>query len=279
MSKPDSKNAEKNNLQHKRTLFILSLCVIFSVLVTLVVLILCSQTQENEADNTFGYEETIDFIQTTSVTTDATTQNTTSIEKQTTNKSVSATTKKEYTATDDDITCDELGRFSGLYVEDGSDEPIDNVAAMRVTNRSDSFLDIATITVNISGNISTFIVTGLPAKSSAWVLEANRMIIGETENFELIDCVSTFRENVISETDKIKITADGNMLTATNCSTQTLEDVFVYYRTLHTDNRFLGGITYAVSFGTLKPNESTEVLAGHYDSDSTKIVRIGWNER
>ena len=54
-----------------------------------------------------------------------------------------------------------------------------------------------------------------------------------------------------------------------------LEDVFVYYRCLHTDGNFLGGVTYRVDFGTIAPGESVEVLAGHY-SDSARIVRIGW---
>ena len=175
-----------------------------------------------------------------------------------------------------DITCDEFGRYSGQYVEDGRDELVENVAAVRVTNRSDQFLDFATITVDISGRTATFVVSGLPAGRSAWVLDAARLPIGESESFEFLDCVSSFRSDVIVSTDRVTIKVSGNMLTATNNTSQTLENVFLYYRTLHSDGYFLGGITYLAGFGTLEPGQSMDVLAGHYDSAKSEIVRIGW---
>ena len=202
--------------------------------------------------------------------------------KPTQPKQTQATTKptspiKEEIASGD-ITCDEFGRYSGQYVEDGRDELVENVAVARVTNRSDQFLDLATITIDISGQKATFVVTGLPAGRSAWVLEANRMTIGQTASFEFLDCATSFRSDVTAKTDRVKITANGNMLTATNTTSQKLENVFVYYRTLHTDGAFLGGITYTVQFGDLEPGQSAEVLAGHYDAAKSEIVRIGWTK-
>ena len=202
--------------------------------------------------------------------------------KPTQPKQTQATTKptspiKEEIASGD-ITCDEFGRYSGQYVEDGRDELVENVAVARVTNRSDQFLDLATITIDISGQKATFVVTGLPAGRSAWVLEANRMTIGQTASFEFLDCATSFRPDVTAKTDRVKITSNGNMLTATNTSSQKLENVFVYYRTLHTDGAFLGGITYTVQFGDLEPGQSAEVLAGHYDAAKSEIVRIGWTK-
>lgn len=175
-----------------------------------------------------------------------------------------------------DITCDAFGKFSGQYVEDGRDEPVENVAAVLVTNQSDQFLDLATITIEISGETATFVVTGLPAGRSAWVLEANRMTIGDSASFEYLGCVTSFRDGVSATSDQVKIYADGNMLTAKNVSSETLENVFVYYRTLHTDGNFLGGITYRVDFGTLEPDSSVETMAGHFEYGKSEIVRIGW---
>ena len=81
-----------------------------------------------------------------------------------------------------------------------------------------------------------------------------------------------------ASTDQITISSDGNMLTAVNNTSETLEGVFIYYRTLHTDGNFLGGITYRVDFGTLEPGASVETLAGHFNKETTEIVRIGWQK-
>lgn len=178
-----------------------------------------------------------------------------------------------------DISCDEFGRFTGQFVEDGRDELVTNVAVVKVTNRSDRFLDFATITLSIDGKAATFVVSGLPAGRSAWVMEINRMTIGTSASFEMVNCISSFRDDVVAESPKVSITANGNMLTATNNSNQTLEDVFVYYRALHTDGNFLGGVTYRVNFGTLEPGQSVEALAGHYKDGSAEIVRIGWKDQ
>lgn len=177
-----------------------------------------------------------------------------------------------------DIAINEFGSFSGEYVEDGSNIPVENVAAVRITNRTDRFLEYAQITLMISGKKATFIVSALPPRRSAWVLEANKMTITEAENFEYIDSITSYKDNIISETDKIKLSFNGNLLKAANTTQSTLKNVTVYYRTLHSDGRFLGGITYKVTFGTLPPGESIEKIAGHYKMESSEIVRIDWQE-
>lgn len=176
----------------------------------------------------------------------------------------------------DNLTCDDFALFSGQYVEDGRDELVENVASILVTNRSGRFLDLATLTYDIDGQTATFIVTGLPPGRSAWVMEASRMTANHSSSFTYQDCVTAFRDDVVASTDKITITSNGNMLTASNNTHDTLENVCLYYRSVHTDGNFFGGITYLVSFGTLEPGASVETLAGHYVEGNSEIIRIGW---
>ena len=182
----------------------------------------------------------------------------------------------EFTNRDALIACDEYSLFSGQFVEDGKDNLVSNVATILVTNNSDQFLDLATIMYLIDGKTATFVVTGLPAGRSAWVLESSKLTATASSTFTYVDKTTSFRENVSATSDKVTITADGNMLTATNNSDETLEGVFIYYRSVHTDGNFLGGITYLVDFGTLKPGASVEKMGGHYSEDS-EIIRIGWS--
>lgn len=180
--------------------------------------------------------------------------------------------------TSSDIYCRRAAILSGQFVEDGSDMPVDGVASILVTNLSDQFLDLATMTYDIDGREATFVVTGLPAGSSAWVMESSAMTANEDSAFDYVDCVASFRENTVAHTDKISLYANGTTLTAVNNTDETLENVFIYYKTLHTDGNFYGGITYSVNFGTLEPGGSAQSIAGHYTEDATRIVRIGWQE-
>lgn len=177
---------------------------------------------------------------------------------------------------EEDISCNILASFSGQFVEDGTDELVQNVAAILVTNDSDQFLDLASLQFEIDGQAATFMVTGLPAGKSAWVMEKSKLNVSGDSTFAYKGCVTSFRDNVAASTDKITITSDGNMLTATNNTQETLNNVFVYYKVLHTDGYYFGGITYLTNFGTLEPGASVEALAGHYTEGKTEIVRIGW---
>lgn len=179
---------------------------------------------------------------------------------------------------DDILSYGSFSSFSGQYVEDGSDIPVEHVAAMLVTNHTEDFLDLATIEYEIDGKAATFVVTGLPAGKSAWVMEANQMTITDGAVFEYKDRTTAFKSGVVNATDKITLSAEGNMLTAVNNTDEKLESVFVYYKTLHTDGNYFGGITYMTTFGDLEPGEQKTELAGHYDKDKTEIVRIGWKE-
>ena len=176
------------------------------------------------------------------------------------------------------ITCDGFARFSGQYVEDGRDELVENVAAILVTNHSDQYLELCTLQYDVDGKTAIFVVTGLPAGRSAWVMEKTGLVIGSDAEFSYEGCSTAFREDISASPDGITITSDGNMLTATNTSQETLENVCVYYKVRHDDGNFFGGITYMKVFGTLEPGQSVEGIAGHFDEEKAEIIRISWTD-
>ena len=174
----------------------------------------------------------------------------------------------------EEIVCSETAVFTGQYVEDGRDELVENVAAIQVTNNSDQYLEFSTLLFEIDGQTATFVATGIPPGKTAWVLEKTRMVVDGPDGFVYKGSTTSFRENVVSTVKDISISANGNMLTATNQTKNDLESLVVYYKVLHTDGKYLGGITYVVDFGSIKAGESAETLAGHYKEGSTEIVRI-----
>jgi hypothetical protein len=176
------------------------------------------------------------------------------------------------------LVCESYSLFSGAFVEDGSDEPVQNVAALLVTNGSEQYLDLAQMIYDIDGRKAVFMVTGLPAGGSAWVLESTRMTASANSQFTHKNTVTSFRTEAESWIEGIDLSFNGTMLKATNNTAQTFKSLTVYYKAIHTDGNFFGGITYMTTFGDLEPGQSAEKLAGHYQPDNTQIVRIGYQE-
>lgn len=176
------------------------------------------------------------------------------------------------------LICEDYGLFNGAFVEDGSDEPVQNIAALLVTNLSGQYLDLAKLTYELDGNEAVFMVTGLPAGDSAWVLESSRMTASADTVFRHKNTVTSFRANAFNTMEGVKLEFNGTMLRATNTTDKTFKALTVYYKTLHDDGSYLGGITYMTVFGDLEPGKSAEKIAGHFQSGKTRIVRIGYQE-
>lgn len=174
-----------------------------------------------------------------------------------------------------DLYCLEFTAYSGIYVEDGKNEEIENVAAILVENRADVFLDKATVKYKYGDKTAAFLVTGLPAGGKCWVLEADKMVIDGKHSFEFEDCVSAFKEEAVLSTDKLTTTSEDNSVTIKNISEDTLENVCVYYKNTMDDGVYLGGITYMMNFGTLEPGEDLTKESGHF-SDRSEIVRYSF---
>ena len=181
---------------------------------------------------------------------------------------------------EDALICLEYSRFSGAFPEDGTGRQVASVAAILVKNDSAKFLDYARIECAIGENrTGVFKVTGLPAGQCAWVLEQSAMTIVEGEHFQAKPCTDyAFRSDVVTQTDKFDLQVDGNNVTVTNRSKETLENVCIYYKVLHEDGNYFGGITYMLNFGTLSPGQATRKQSGYF-GNSTRIVRYSFQTK
>lgn len=176
------------------------------------------------------------------------------------------------------LVCLEYSRYTGPFPEDGTGRSVENVAAMLVRNSSDKFLDFATVECRVGSQIGTFQVTGLPPGGTAWVLEETGMTLTENDEFTAFECDEYFfREEAVVTTDKLSVQVSGNTLTVTNESDRTLENVCVYYKTVHQDGFYFGGITYMLEFGNLAPGAQATKQSSHFGENS-RIVRYSFQE-
>lgn len=178
-------------------------------------------------------------------------------------------------ASSGDLYCLEFTSYSGPFVEDGTNEQVENILAMLLENRSDEYLDFATITYDVGGETAEFTISGLPPGESTWVLEANRMPARGDAEFELLDCQSSFRNDAVLTTEDLEVVTEQNSLTVKNISDKTLNNVCVYYKNFNSDGNYLGGITYMIAFDTLSPDEELEKASAHF-SENSRIVRYSY---
>lgn len=176
------------------------------------------------------------------------------------------------------LVCMEYSRYTGPFPEDGSGRAVEDVAAIRVHNSSGEFLDYAMVECQVGDQIGKFKITGLPPGGTVWALEQSGMTLAPEDTFQAEECKDYFfRPDAIMSTQDLSTKVDGNTMTVTNQSDKTLKNVCVYYKTVHQDGNYFGGITYMLKFDTLGPGESMEKQSAYFGKDS-RIVRYSYQE-
>ena len=174
-----------------------------------------------------------------------------------------------------ELTCLQFSSYTGEFVEDGSHDSVQDVAAILVENPGTEFLDRAVVTYHVGSKTAEFVITGLPPGKRAWVLESNRMVLEVGDTFRLADSSTSFRSDAVLETEGLRVTSDGINVTVTNDTKKPMENVCIYYKNRHSDGNYLGGITYMLTFETLQPGETVSKASAHFGAKS-EIVRYGY---
>jgi hypothetical protein len=184
-------------------------------------------------------------------------------------------TKQDPNPVETTLRCVEISRFSGQFVEDGSDRQVSDVAAILVANNTGKFVDLATITYQVGDRTATFKVTGLPAGQQAWVLEQNAMQLKPSDEMVFDDCVISYHPDPVLTSRDLAVSRSGHALTLTNQTGETLVNVCVYYKNQLDDGSLFGGITYQMIFDTLEPGQSLTLARDHF-MDNSVIVRFSY---
>lgn len=186
---------------------------------------------------------------------------------------------EDMTLTDRNATADgrvrflEYTRYSGDFVEDGSGDAVEDVAAILVQNTSGEYLQFSELVFHVGTQTLSFTVTGLPPGACCWVLEQDARQIQAGEVFYYVEDSSIYLP-VSQVGDTLQAELGSGSLTVRNYSNTAVHDVQVYYKQIHEDGHLFGGITYACPVGSLEPGEEKALTAGHSDPGHTQIVRI-----
>ena len=190
-------------------------------------------------------------------------------------------------ATDEDINVNlnfglyvtDIGGYTGMYMEDGSDEIVSNVLMLIVKNDGDQDVQYAEIGLELGEETAFFTLSTLPVGESVVLLEKNGLTWDETVDYvsalSMASNVAYFTEPMQLHSDKLKVQIVDGAINVTNISGEDIPgNISVYYKNAAADLLY-GGITYRVTIeGGLKAEELRQVVTKHASNSGSRIMFI-----
>lgn len=179
------------------------------------------------------------------------------------------------------LTVTDLGAYTGIYMEDGSDEVVSGVMMIIVTNSGENTLQYAKITLSGEGEDAVFTLSTLQPGASVVVLEADRRSFtnGETFTAAVAENLVFFQEPLSAREDLFEIqTLDGGF-NITNISGRDITGKIVIYYKYSSGSLYYGGITYRGSIeGGMAAGEIKQVMSQHFSASGTSVLYITVSE-
>lgn len=171
-----------------------------------------------------------------------------------------------------DLRIEKLAPYSGMFVEDGSNAKVTDVAMLQVCNKSDYAVEYTEITVKYENDTLLFCITALPAGQTVVVQEKEGKSVpaGVAQEAKAL-VVQRVEMGIASE---LSVTDNGDhSLTIENLTDETLPAVRVFYKYYMKDEGlFVGGIAFTVRVTNLTAGEKITVSPSHYNSQTSCVV-------
>lgn len=175
----------------------------------------------------------------------------------------------------DGLSIAKYGRYSGEYMEDGSDEILEDVMFVLLQNNSSNDLQFAEITLEAEDITFKFSASNIPSGASVMLLDSNaakaekEIISAEAHN------IVFFQNPMNTQSELINIQELNGIINITNISGDDISnDIHLYYKN-GGDNLFFGGITYVTKLtGGIKADETKQISAKHFIPQNSEIVNV-----
>ena len=184
------------------------------------------------------------------------------------------TIKDNYEVNDADIKIQHINSYSGIFIEDGSDVEVDNVAAIQVKNTSKKALEFAQIQIYNGDKKLVFDVSSLPANSSAIIMEKNKAPLDKSKSITYGGTTGGYTNKLEKDATIKYQKVDNNGIKVTNKSNKNIPCVRIFYKYKSSEGYYIGGITYTAKINNLKAGASQTIYPSHFDSDGGEIMMI-----
>ena len=169
----------------------------------------------------------------------------------------------------------EVFSYSGPFVEDGSNDNVENIAAVRVENRTGQALRYAEFTVMTGSGELQFTCTTLFPGRAALLLEQNRAAYtGSAANGIKVAAKGMFEETPTLYPDVFSVGVNGHVMTLRNLTSAPIPgEIYVYYKRTNAQG-YLGGITYRVRFADLAGGSEASKSSQNLSAQDSDILFI-----
>lgn len=174
-----------------------------------------------------------------------------------------------------DLTIEKMEPYNGMFVEDGSNGNIKNVAMLLVKNNGDFPVEYAQIRVVCGHEELLFDISALPAGEKLVVQEKTGKTIPEG-NATSASALVVQRANMEMSESKVQIIDNGdNTLTVKNLTNETIPTARIFYKYYMEDEKlFVGGIAFTVRISRLGAGASVTIQPSHYTSQTSRVVMV-----
>lgn len=172
------------------------------------------------------------------------------------------------------------GTFSGFYLEDGSDEPINDVLCIIVKNNGTSLAEYGQIELPLGEQTASFEFSGLPVGAAVFVQEKNRLTVDKNLKVDgafVCKGLALPGSIVMDFGNDFELYPDDGVLNIKNISGKDYtSDVSVFYKN-YENGLFMGGITYRARFsGGIKAGEYAQSMQKHFWNDTSAILYMAY---
>ena len=173
------------------------------------------------------------------------------------------------------LTIVKMAPYSGMFVEDGTNANVENVAMLLVENNGNYAVEYTQISVVCGQETLLFDISALPAGEKLVVQEKNGKSIPEGEIASATAMVVQRADMDMSES-QVQVTDNGNnTLTIRNLTGKTIPTVRVFYKYyMEEEGLFVGGIAFTVRITRLGAGDSVTIQPNHYTSQTSRVVMV-----
>ena len=170
---------------------------------------------------------------------------------------------------------EKIAPYSGMYVENGSNAAVQNVAMLLLYNDGDYPIEYTQISISYGEETLLFDVSALPIGELLVVQEKNGKAIPEGD-VTFVGAAIVQRADMEMSEGKVSVTDNGdNTLTITNLTGETIPTVRVFYKYyMEAEDIFVGGIAFTVRITRLNAGASITIQPSHYASETCRVVMV-----
>lgn len=167
--------------------------------------------------------------------------------------------------------------YSGPFVEDGSDEKVKKVLALKFTNTGTQDIQYAEYVFGIGKETVSFKLSDLPVGQSCVVLETTQHKYKKKDALSLVTRVVALVDEIPFARDQILVVDNSdNSITVMNLTEKEIPAARVFYKNYDAkQNLFVGGITYNAKVEKIPAGGSITVSPEHFKTGDSVVVGTG----